>query len=100
LIQGALQDLFDDVPGHCNVAIVKVSMYVPAGIPLKFGVVRASVLQAVGERSYCIGYIPASTGVVELIPAHDKDVVLAPSDRLVLLRRMMMGLEGDENEVG
>ena len=93
LIAPAVEDLFDDTPGSCDCSIVRSTVYVPEGIDLPYGVVRASVLQAKGERSICIGIID-STGKVMMMPSHDFTMVFTKDDKLVLLRRILIdGIE-------
>ena len=97
LIQGALKELFEEAPGNCNVSIVPSTLYFPSGLPVKYGVIRAAVTQATGERSYLIGYYPCATGDLNLLPFHSRDVTLMEGDRLVLLRRPLLPQEEDEN---
>ena len=53
---------------------------------MPYGVVRALVLAAQGQRSLCIG-IMHDTGKTEILPAHDLSTTLSVDDRLVILRR-------------
>ena len=93
LIAPAVEDLFDDTPGSADCSIVRSTVYVPEGIEIPYGVVRASVLQAKGERSICIGIID-STGKVMMMPSHDFTMVFTKDDKLVLLRRILIdGIE-------
>ena len=64
---------------------------------MKYGVIRAAVTQAMGERSFLIGYYPCATGDLNLLPFHSRDVTLVEGDRLVLLRRPLLPQEEDEN---
>jgi hypothetical protein len=86
LIQPAINDLFEDSPGSCDIVILNANEYVPVGVDMTYGVVRSAVLLAKGERSFCIGIMYAKTGV-ELLPPHDKTVTFLEEDRLVLLKR-------------
>jgi hypothetical protein len=89
LIQPAINDLFEDSPGSCDIVILNANEYVPIGVEMTYGVVRSAVLLAKGERSICIGIMYAKTGV-ELLPSHDKPVTLLEEDRLVLLKRQLL----------
>jgi hypothetical protein len=57
-------------------------------VPMKFGVVRTTVLRARGERSMCLGVLWGN-GAVDLLPPHDRIVAFTKDDRLVLLRRVI-----------
>ena len=87
-IESARSELFDD--GETSSALINVDAreYVPLNTPMRFGVVRAVVLRAVGERSMCLGVVWGS-GDVELLPKHDAVVQFTEDDRLVLLRRVV-----------
>ena len=91
LIQPAVQDLFSEEDDAANIVSVDASEYCPLNVKLKYGVVRALVLSGTGERSICIGLLH-DTGETELLPAHDKEVMLNENDRLVILRRKLTGL--------
>jgi hypothetical protein len=96
LIAPAVADLFADVDGTAKIEIVRAGAYVPMeifaqrpeGIP--YGMIRAAVLQATGERSICIGYMLAKDGSIALTPDHFKLVHLGDRDKLVVLRRMLI----------
>ena len=98
LIAPAVADLFEDTANTVNIQIVRAGAYIPmeafesnsesnkpATIP--YGVVRAAVLQAKGERSICIGYVVGKTSEVVLTPDHDKHIHFTIDDKLVILRR-------------
>ena len=51
IIQPAIKDLFVEEEGTCNINVINCSEYVPLGQKMKYGVIRASVLRAKGERS-------------------------------------------------
>ena len=118
LIAPAVADLFDDEDGSANIEIVRASAYVPKECfqnitidktqfdaaqvsvleaisaqfkdGIKYGIIRAAVLQAVGERSICIGYMHARDGIVHLTPDHAKLIPLEANDRLIVLRRVLL----------
>ena len=87
-IESARSELFDDRETSSALINVDAREYVPLLTPMRFGVVRAVVLRAVGERSMCLGVVWGS-GDVELLPKHDAVVQFTEDDRLVLLRRVV-----------
>ena len=93
LIQPAIKELFEVSADHsADIVTVGASEYVPMDTPLKYGVVRALVLQAVGERSICIGVL-WQDGTSRLLVPHDDEVTFTGQDRLVILRRITKGSE-------
>ena len=87
-IESARSELFDDADTSSGLINVDACEYVPLGVQMKFGVVRTTVLRAVGERSMCLGVVWGN-GAVDLLPAHDRIVAFTSDDRLVLLRRVI-----------
>ena len=87
-IESARSELFDDRETSSALINVDAREYVPLQVKMKFGVVRAIVLRAVGERSMCLGVVWGS-GAVNLLPKHDTVVRFTDDDRLVLLRRVV-----------
>ena len=93
LIQPAIKELFEVSADHsADIVTVGASEYVPMDTPLKYGVVRALVLQAAGERSICIGVL-WQDGTSRLLVPHDDEVTFTGQDRLVILRRITKGSE-------
>ena len=89
IIQPAIKDLFIEEEGACNINVINCSEYIPLGQKMKYGVIRASVLRAKGERSICIG-IMFGDGRVAVLPPHDEYMTLGKNDRLVVLRRLLL----------
>ena len=89
IIQPAIKDLFVEEEGTCNINVINCSEYIPLGQKMKYGVIRASVLRAKGERSICIG-VMFGDGRVAVLPPHDEYMTLGKNDRLVVLRRLML----------
>jgi hypothetical protein len=87
IISPAVKDLFNEAEDSADIVTTFASEYVPLNVEMKFGVVRASVLRAQGERSICIGIL-WSNGDPALLPPHDSDVKFCDTDRLVVLRRL------------
>jgi hypothetical protein len=90
LIQPAIQDLFQESKNSAEIVTVAANEYLPLNTPLKYGVVRALVLQAAGERSICIGVL-WQDGTSRLLVPHDDEVTFTGQDRLVILRRITKG---------
>ena len=97
IIRPAVQDMFDESEGSSNIEIVRASAYLPLNTELEYGVVRAAVLQAQGERSICLGYMDEN-GQLELVPSVDSKVTFSQDYSLVLLRRLPLydGLFADD----
>ena len=87
-IEQARSELFDERETSSGLINVDAREYVPLNVSMTFGVVRAIVLRAVGERSMCLGVVWGS-GAVELLPNHDSTVRFTDDDRLVLLRKVV-----------
>lgn len=87
-IDSARSELFDDADTSSGLINVDACEYIPLGVQMKFGVVRATVLRAAGERSMCLGVVWGN-GAVDLLPPHDRVVAFTTEDRLVLLRRVI-----------
>jgi hypothetical protein len=87
-IESARAELFDDAETSTGLINVDACEYVPLNVPMKFGVVRTTVLRARGERSMCLGVLWGN-GAVDLLPPHDRIVAFTKDDRLVLLRRVI-----------
>lgn len=94
LIKPAMDDLFQDSPGSCNLDITPASRYVPLGMPLSFGEVQEFCLMYSSERCICIGYVEKN-GHLECMPPYDAEIEtgFTMHDRLVVLRRDMEELE-------
>ena len=88
VIRPAISDLFNEGKGSADVQIVRASAYIPIDQIYEWGVVRAAVLQADGERSICIGWMDVS-GEVNLLPDVTEIVKLDANDSLILVRRML-----------
>lgn len=95
LIRVAVNELLSKGPGYTDIIITHASEYLPLGTPLLYGVVRALVLQARGERSICLGIMPVS-GDPKVNPAHDKKYTFTKDDRLIVLIRELMPGESDD----
>lgn len=89
IISSAVTELLNSGPGFVDVVIVAASDYVPLGTPILYGVVRALVLSAEGERAICLGIMPIS-GDPKVNPPHDKKYTLNRDDRLIVLRRKLL----------
>jgi hypothetical protein len=89
IIQPAIKDLFVESDDSANINVINCSEYVPLGQKMKYGVIRASVLRAKGERSICIGVMWGS-GRISVLPPHDEVMTLGKNDRLVVLRRLLL----------
>ena len=89
VIQPAIKDLFVESDDSANINVINCSEYVPLGQKMKYGVIRASVLRAKGERSICIGVMWGS-GRISVLPPHDEVMTLGKNDRLVVLRRLLL----------
>jgi hypothetical protein len=88
-IQPAINDLLEESDGSADIVIVSVTEYLPLNTEVKYGVVRATLLQAKHERSICLGILWASLPEPELMPAHDRAVAFCAEDRLVIIRRKL-----------
>jgi hypothetical protein len=89
IIQPAIKDLFVESDDSANINVINCSEYVPLDQKMKYGVIRASVLRAKGERSICIGVMWGS-GRISVLPPHDEYMTLGKNDRLVVLRRLLL----------
>jgi hypothetical protein len=96
LIREAVNELLQSGPGFVDVVIVNAADYLPLGIPIVYGVVRAMVLLAAGERSICLGIMPIS-GDPKVNPEHTKKYTFNRDDRLVILRREL--LPGEQSAI-
>ena len=94
LIRFAVNELLSKGEGYTDVIITPAREYLPLGVPLLYGVVRALVLQARGERSICLGIMPIS-GDPKINPGHDKKYTFTKDDRLVILTRELLPGEAD-----
>lgn len=89
-ISRAVTELLNSGPDFVDVVIVAASDYVPLGKPMVYGVVRAMVLCATGERSICLGIMPMNGNPI-VNPEHDKNLrPFNEDDRLIILRRMLL----------
>lgn len=88
LIKNAINDLFEDSPGSCNLEMFRVANYLPLNEALSFGVVRQIVLNQTFEnaRCICIGY-QDKYGMVNLMPHHSTERVYISGECLIILRR-------------
>ena len=88
LIKNAINDLFEDSPGSCNLEMFRVANYLPLDEALSFGVVRQIVLNQTFEnaRCICIGY-QDKYGMVNLMPHHSTERVYVSGECLIILRR-------------
>merc|ERR1711991_742543 len=85
-IRPAIADLFEEYKGSADIVIVDAGDYIPLGQKMPYGIIRALVLAAKGERSICIG-VMHSNGSCEILPPHGEEMELGMDDRLVILRR-------------
>jgi hypothetical protein len=89
VIRPAIADLFEDSRGSADIVIVDAADYVPINETMPYGVVRALVLEAKGQRSICVG-VMHSDGHCAILPPHDNQVTVCVDDRLIILRRMIV----------